>query len=68
MTITEFITKLEELKAAHGDIPVAADSIMGGYYEPDPEVRTVAPTFASGIFLGGDLDEAALVRRQTGGL
>lgn len=41
MTITEFVKKLEELKAAHGDIPVAAGSIMGGYYEPDPEVRTV---------------------------
>ena len=41
MTITEFIQKLEELKAAHGDIPVAAGSIMGGHYEPDPEVRTV---------------------------
>ena len=41
MTITEFIKKLEELKAAHGDIPVAAGSIMGGHYEPDPEVRTV---------------------------
>lgn len=41
MTITEFIKKLKELKAAHGDIPVAAGSIMGGYYEPDPEVRTV---------------------------
>ena len=41
MTITEFIQKLEELKAAHGDIPVAAGSIMGGYYEPDPDVQTV---------------------------
>ena len=41
MTITEFIKKLEELKAAHGDIPVAAGSIMGGYYEPDPEAETV---------------------------
>ena len=41
MTITEFVKKLNELKAAHGDIPVAAGSIMGGYYEPDPEVRTV---------------------------
>ena len=41
MTITEFIKKLEELKAAHGDIPVAAGSIMGGHYEPDPEAKTV---------------------------
>ena len=40
MTITKFIEKLEELKATHGDIPVAAGSIMGGHYEPDPEVRT----------------------------
>ena len=41
MTITDFVKKLNELKAAHGDIPVAAGSIMGGYYEPDLEVRTV---------------------------
>ena len=41
MTITKFIEKLEELKATHGDIPVVAGSIMGGYYEPDPEAETV---------------------------
>ena len=39
--ISEFIAKLEKLKEAHGDIPVAAGSIMGGYYEPNPEARTV---------------------------
>lgn len=41
MTVTEFIEKLAELKATHGDIPVVASSIMGGFYEPDPEARSV---------------------------
>ncbi len=41
VTITEFVKKLNELKADHGDIPVVAGSIMGGYYEPDPEAETV---------------------------
>lgn len=39
--ISEFIAKLEKLKEAHGDIPVVASSIMGGFYEPDPEARSV---------------------------
>jgi len=41
MTISEFVAKLEALKEAHGDIPVVASSIMGGFYEPDPEARSV---------------------------
>lgn len=41
MVISEFIAKLEALKAIHGDIPVVASSIMGGFYEPDPEARSV---------------------------
>ena len=44
MTITKFIEKLEELKATHGDIPVVTGSIMGGYYEPDPEAQCVELT------------------------
>jgi hypothetical protein len=39
--ISEFVAKLEALKEAHGDIPVVASSIMGGFYEPDPEARSV---------------------------
>ena len=41
MVISEFIAKLEKLKEAHGDIPVVASSIMGGFYEPDPDARPV---------------------------
>ena len=44
MTITKFIEKLEELKATHGDIPVVTGSIMGDYYEPDPEALCVDMT------------------------
>ena len=44
MTITEFVKKLNELKADHGDIPVVTGSIMGGYYEPDPEALCVELT------------------------
>ena len=44
MTITEFIKKLEELKAAHGDVPVVTGSIEDGYYEPDPEAQCVELT------------------------
>ena len=41
MKISEFVSALEKLKEQHGDIPVAAGSIMGGHYEPSPDVEEV---------------------------
>jgi hypothetical protein len=39
--ILEFVTALEAIQKQHGDIPVALGSIMGGHYEPTPDVEEV---------------------------
>ena len=39
--ISDFIAALQKFQNQHGDIPVASASMMGGYYEPSPEVEEV---------------------------
>jgi hypothetical protein len=39
--ISEFVAALEAIQEKHGDIPVASGSIMGGHYEPTPDVEEV---------------------------